>query len=105
MRRSYSTATPARGADVERCAGQLHFWGWQLIIVCAAVSLPLGMTQSKEYAELEWPIDLLIAVVWVGFFGVNFFMTLVKRRERPPVCRVVVLYCHNRDRGLAACLQ
>ncbi len=62
--------------------GQLHFWGWQLIIVLAAVTLPLGITQSKEYAELEWPIDLLIAVVWLGFFGTNFFMTLKNRRER-----------------------
>ena len=61
---------------------QLHFWGWQLVILCAAITLPLGITQSKEYAELEWPIDLLIAVVWAGFFGVNFFMTLIKRRER-----------------------
>jgi cytochrome c oxidase cbb3-type subunit I/II len=61
---------------------KLHFWGWQLIIVSAAVTLPLGVTQSKEYAELEWPIDLAIAVVWLGFFGTNFFMTLVKRRER-----------------------
>jgi len=60
----------------------LHFWGWQLIIVCAAVTLPLGITQGKEYAELEWPIDLLIAVVWLGFFGTNFFMTLKNRRER-----------------------
>ncbi len=60
----------------------LHFWGWQLIIVCAALTLPLGITQGKEYAELEWPIDLLIAVVWLGFFGVNFFGTLIKRRER-----------------------
>ncbi|TVP98023.1 MAG: cytochrome-c oxidase, cbb3-type subunit I [Planctomycetaceae bacterium] len=62
--------------------GLLHFWGWQLIIVAAAVTLPLGITQSKEYAELEWPIDIAIAVVWVGFFGVNFLMTLVTRRER-----------------------
>ncbi len=62
--------------------GRLHFWGWQLIIVSAAVTLPLGVTQGKEYAELEWPIDLLIAIVWVGFFGVNFFMTLKVRRER-----------------------
>ena len=61
---------------------KLHFWGWQLIIVSAALTLPLGITQSKEYAELEWPIDLAIAVVWLGFFGTNFFMTLVKRRER-----------------------
>jgi len=62
--------------------GLLHFWGWQLIIVAAAVTLPLGITQGKEYAELEWPIDIAIAVVWVGFFGVNFLMTLVTRRER-----------------------
>jgi cytochrome c oxidase cbb3-type subunit I/II len=61
---------------------KLHFWGWQAIIVAAAVTLPLGITQSKEYAELEWPIDLAIAVVWVGFFGVNLIMTLVRRRER-----------------------
>ena len=58
-----------------------HFWGWQLIIVPAAVTLPLGYTSGKEYAELEWPIDLLIAVVWVAF-AVNFFGTLCRRRER-----------------------
>ncbi len=46
------------------------------------MTLPLGITQSKEYAELEWPIDMAIAVVWLGFFGVNFFMTLIHRRER-----------------------
>ncbi len=62
--------------------GLLHFWGWQLIILAAAITLPLGITQSKEYAELEWPIDIAIAVVWVGFFGVNFMMTLITRRER-----------------------
>jgi cytochrome c oxidase cbb3-type subunit I/II len=61
---------------------RLHFWGWQGIIVAAAVTLPLGITQGKEYAELEWPIDLAIAVVWLVFFGGNFFMTLVHRRER-----------------------
>ncbi len=58
-----------------------HFWGWQLIIVAAAVSLPLGYTRSKEYAELEWPIGLTIAVVWVAF-AVNFFGTIFTRRER-----------------------
>lgn len=61
---------------------RLHFWGWQGIIVAAAVTLPLGITQSKEYAELEWPIDLAIAVVWLFIFGGNFLMTLVNRRER-----------------------
>ncbi len=60
---------------------RLHFWGWQLIIVSAAVTLPLGFTQAKEYAELEWPIDIMIAVVWV-IFAVNFFGTIAKRRER-----------------------
>jgi cytochrome c oxidase cbb3-type subunit 1 len=54
------------------------FWGWQLVIVLAAITLPLGITQSKEYAELEWPIDLLIAVVWVSY-AVVFFGTIVKR--------------------------
>jgi len=58
-----------------------HFWGWQAIIVSAAVTLPLGITQSREYAELEWPIDLAIAVVWV-IFAINFFGTIAKRRER-----------------------
>jgi cytochrome c oxidase cbb3-type subunit 1 len=55
------------------------FWGWQLVIVLAAVTLPLGMTSGKEYAELEWPIDILIALVWVAYVIV-FFGTLVKRR-------------------------
>jgi cytochrome c oxidase cbb3-type subunit 1 len=57
------------------------FWGWQLVIVLAAITLPLGITQGKEYAELEWPIDLLIAVVWVAY-GVVFFGTLAQRRVR-----------------------
>ncbi len=55
------------------------FWGWQLIIVLAAVTLPLGITSSREYAELEWPIDLLIAVVWVAY-AIVFFGTIVKRK-------------------------
>jgi cytochrome c oxidase cbb3-type subunit I/II len=59
----------------------LHFWGWQLIIVAAAVTLPLGITTSKEYAELEWPIDIAIALIWVAF-GINLIGTILKRRER-----------------------
>lgn len=59
----------------------INFWGWQFIIVCAAVTLPLGITTGKEYAELEWWIDILIALIWV-VFGVNMFMTIIKRRER-----------------------
>ncbi|MCU0869125.1 MAG: cytochrome-c oxidase, cbb3-type subunit I [Burkholderiales bacterium] len=57
------------------------FWGWQAVIVAAAVSLPLGFTQGKEYAELEWPIDLLIAVVWVSY-AIVFFGTIATRRVR-----------------------
>jgi cytochrome c oxidase cbb3-type subunit I/II len=60
---------------------QIHFWGWQAIILAAAITLPLGISQSKEYAELEWPIDLMVAVVWV-VFAVNFFWTLAKRHEK-----------------------
>uniref|UniRef100_A0A8J7VW56 cytochrome-c oxidase n=1 Tax=Coralloluteibacterium stylophorae TaxID=1776034 RepID=A0A8J7VW56_9GAMM len=57
------------------------FWGWQAVIVAAAVTLPLGYTQGKEYAELEWPIDILIAVVWVAY-AVLFFGTIARRRVR-----------------------
>jgi cytochrome c oxidase cbb3-type subunit 1 len=57
------------------------FWGWQLVIVSAAITLPLGMTQAKEYAELEWPIDILITLVWVAY-GVVFFGTLATRRVK-----------------------
>ena len=78
----YSTQRLCKARMWSDGLSKLHFWGWQLIIVLAAVTLPLGITQGKEYAELEWPIDLLIAVVWLGFFGVNFFMTLKHRRER-----------------------
>jgi cytochrome c oxidase cbb3-type subunit I/II len=59
----------------------INFWGWQLIILAAAITLPLGLTTGKEYAELEWPIDIAIALIWV-VFGVNMFMTILKRRER-----------------------
>jgi cytochrome c oxidase cbb3-type subunit I/II len=59
----------------------IHFWGWQLIILAAAITLPLGMTTSKEYAELEWPIDIAITIIWV-VFGWNMIGTIIKRRER-----------------------
>lgn len=58
----------------------IHFWGWQLIIVAAAITLPLGITTTKEYAELEWPIDIAITLVWV-VFGINMIGTILKRRE------------------------
>jgi len=57
------------------------FWGWQIVIVAAAITLPLGYTQGKEYAELEWPIDILIALVWVAY-AVVFFGTIAKRKIR-----------------------
>jgi cytochrome c oxidase cbb3-type subunit I/II len=59
----------------------IHFWGWQLIILAAALSLPLGYSTAKEYAELEWPIDIAIALIWV-VFGINMFGTIIKRREK-----------------------
>lgn len=61
--------------------GKIHFWGWQLIILAAAISLPMGFTSSHEYAELEWPIDIAVVVIWV-VFGINMFGTIIKRRER-----------------------
>lgn len=77
----YSTQRLLKTRMASDLLGRIHFWGWQLIIVAAAITLPLGITQSKEYAELEWPIDLAVAVIWLTF-GVNFFLTLKKRRER-----------------------
>nr|WP_297308346.1 cytochrome-c oxidase, cbb3-type subunit I [uncultured Flavobacterium sp.] len=59
----------------------INFWGWQIVIISAVLTLPLGITSSKEYAELEWPIDIAIAVVWV-VFGLNMIMTILNRRER-----------------------
>jgi cytochrome c oxidase cbb3-type subunit I/II len=59
----------------------IHFWGWQLIILLAALTLIFGITTGKEYAELEWPIDILITLIWV-VFGVNMFGTILTRRER-----------------------
>jgi cytochrome c oxidase cbb3-type subunit I/II len=60
---------------------KINFWGWQAIIVSAALTLPLGITQSKEYAELEWPIAIAIALIWVAF-GLNMMMTIYKRRVK-----------------------
>lgn len=71
-----------RTSQVELFAPRLAwftFWGWQAVIVAAVLTLPLGLTSAKEYAELEWPIDLLIAAVWIAY-GVVFFGTLIKRR-------------------------
>ncbi|HEB60309.1 MAG TPA: cytochrome-c oxidase, cbb3-type subunit I [Phycisphaeraceae bacterium] len=82
----------------------IHFWGWQLIIVTAAITLPLGITQSKEYAELEWFADVAVVLVWV-VFAINFFGTIAIRRERhlyvalwfyiATIVAIAVLYIFN----------
>jgi cytochrome c oxidase cbb3-type subunit I/II len=77
----YSTQRLLKARMFSDALSNFHFWGWQAIIVSAALTLPFGFTQAKEYAELEWPIDIAIAVVWV-VFAVNFFGTIIKRRER-----------------------
>ncbi len=77
----YSTQRLVKARLFSDLLSRVHFFGWQGIIVAAAVTLPLGLTQVKEYAELEWPIDVAIAVVWL-VFAANFFLTLKNRRER-----------------------
>ncbi len=78
----YSTQRLCKSRMYSDLLSKLHFYGWQLIILSAVLTLPFGITQGKEYAELEWPIDIMIAVVWLVFFGGNFMMTLIHRRER-----------------------
>jgi cytochrome c oxidase cbb3-type subunit I/II len=77
----YSTPRLLKTPMYSELLGKINFWGWQLIIVAAAITLPLGYSVSKEYAELEWPIDIAIALVWV-VFGINLIMTTVKRRVK-----------------------
>lgn len=77
----YSTQRLLKARMWSDFLSNLNFWGWQAIIVGAAITLPLGYTTSKEYAELEWPIDIAIAIIWVAF-GINLIMTMVKRRQR-----------------------
>ncbi|MCK7591874.1 cytochrome-c oxidase, cbb3-type subunit I [Subsaxibacter sp. CAU 1640] len=77
----YSSQRLLKARMFSDALSNFNFWGWQLIIVAAAITLPLGYTTSKEYAELEWPIDLAIALVWVAF-GWNLIGTILKRRQR-----------------------
>ena len=77
----YSTQRLLKARMYSDFLSNFNFWGWQLIIVAAAITLPLGYSSSKEYAELEWPIDIAIAVVWVAF-GANLIGTMIKRRQR-----------------------
>src|SRR5690554_4370173 len=77
----YSTQRLLKARMWSDALSNINFWGWQAVIVAAAITLPLGYTSTKEYAELEWPIDIGIAVIWVSF-GINLIMTMVKRRQR-----------------------
>ncbi|WP_274474542.1 cytochrome-c oxidase, cbb3-type subunit I [Mangrovimonas aestuarii] len=77
----YSTQRLLKTRMYSDALSNINFWGWQLIIISAAISLPLGFTTSKEYAELEWPIDIAIAIIWVAF-GWNLIGTIFKRRQR-----------------------
>ncbi|HAJ81217.1 MAG TPA: cytochrome C oxidase Cbb3, partial [Zunongwangia profunda] len=77
----YSTQRLLKARMWSDALSNFNFWGWQAIIVAAAITLPLGYTTSKEYAELEWPIDISIALVWVAF-GANLIGTILKRRQR-----------------------
>ncbi len=76
----YSLQRLLKAPMYSKLLSNIHFWGWQAIILAAAITLPLGITSSHEYAELEWPIDIAIALVWV-VFGINMFGTIIKRRE------------------------
>ena len=77
----YSTQRLLKTPMLSPILSWIHFWGWQIVILSAAITLPLGFTTSKEYAELEWPIDIAITLVWV-VFAINFIGALLKRRER-----------------------
>jgi cytochrome c oxidase cbb3-type subunit I/II len=77
----YSTQRLVKARLASDFLSSLHFWGWQLIIVAAAITLPLGFSRGKEYAELIWPINIAVAFIWV-VFAVNFFWTLARRQER-----------------------
>ena len=77
----YSLQRLSKARMFSNVLSYIHFWGWQLIIVLAALSYIFGMTTSKEYAELEWPLDILLTIIWV-VFGWNMFGTLIKRRTR-----------------------
>ena len=77
----YSTQRLVKARLASDFLSKLHFWGWQAIIAAAAITLPLGLSRGKEYAELIWPINIAVAVIWV-VFAVNFFWTLARRNEK-----------------------
>ena len=76
----YSTQRLCKARMASDKLSRLHFWGWQTIIVAAAITLPAGLTRGKEYAELIWPINIAVALIWV-VFAINFFLTIAKRNE------------------------
>ncbi|MET0263790.1 MAG: cytochrome-c oxidase, cbb3-type subunit I [Rariglobus sp.] len=86
----YSTQRLVKARLASDFLSSLHFWGWQLIIVAAAITLPLGFSRGKEYAELIWPINIAVAFIWV-VFAVNFFWTL-KRRHEPALYVAIWFY-------------
>jgi len=100
----YSTQRLVKARLPSDFLAQVHFWGWQAIIVAAAITLPLGLTRGKEYAELIWPINIAVVVIWV-VFAVNFFWTLARRNEKSlyvaiwfyiaTIVTVAVLYITN----------
>jgi cytochrome c oxidase cbb3-type subunit I/II len=100
----YSSQRLLKARMFSDALSKIHFWGWQIIIVIAAITLPLGISTSKEYAELEWWVDILIALIWV-VFGVNFFGTIIKRREKhlyvgiwfyiATICTIAMLHIVN----------
>lgn len=77
----FSTQRLCRIPTASKLLSKIHFWGWQLIILAAALTLPLGYSRGKEYAELIWPINIMVVVIWV-VFAINFFWTLAKRQEK-----------------------
>ena len=77
----YSTQRLCKVRTASDLLSTIHFWGWQAIILGAAITLPAGLTRGKEYAELIWPLNIAVVVIWV-IFGINFFWTLAKRNER-----------------------
>ncbi len=77
----YSTQRLVKARLASDFLSSVHFWGWQAIIVAAAITLPLGFSRGKEYAELIWPINVAVAAIWV-VFGANFFWTLARRHEK-----------------------
>jgi cytochrome c oxidase cbb3-type subunit I/II len=76
----YSTQRLCKTRTASDLLSNIHFWGWQAIIVAAAITLPAGFTRGKEYAELIWPINIAVVIIWV-VFAINFFWTLAKRNE------------------------